>query len=311
MLPAGGNPIYYLEDPLGTSRVITTNTGAVCYDADFYPFGGERAPYTNTCTQNNYKFEGKERDTETGNDDFGARYYSNRFGRWLSADWSAIPVPVPYANLTNPQTLNLYSMVSDDPESFADLDGHVCARNEQNCTSQVTTTEQNNTSAHTLTVTQTDTTTRTHDDGSKIETATKTIVTFSTDKANPGVFQASEISTATAIAKDGTRTVIGGSGNSIFPSPISNSEAKNRLGSDATNSYQQKAIVSRAEFFNRAVREDAAKHPIRYAFRVGGLLTPLLELPEAAHGILAAIDSYFSVRETVKDVKEIREGNDQ
>jgi RHS repeat-associated protein len=70
--------------------------------------------------------QGKERDTETGNDDFGARYYSNRFGRWLSADWSAVPVAIPYANPTNPQTLNLYSMVADDPESFADLDGHDC-----------------------------------------------------------------------------------------------------------------------------------------------------------------------------------------
>jgi hypothetical protein len=58
------------------------------------------------------------------NDDFGAREYSWRFGRWLSSDWSAVPVAVPYANLTNPQTLNLYSMVGDDPESFADLDGH-------------------------------------------------------------------------------------------------------------------------------------------------------------------------------------------
>jgi hypothetical protein len=29
-------------------------------------------------------------------------------------------------NLTNPQTLNLYAMVSDNPESFADLDGHEC-----------------------------------------------------------------------------------------------------------------------------------------------------------------------------------------
>ena len=74
-----------------------------------------------------YKFTGKERDTETGNDDFGARYYSNRFGRWLSAGWSSVPAPVPYANLTNPQTLNLYAMVSDDPESFADLDGHTGA----------------------------------------------------------------------------------------------------------------------------------------------------------------------------------------
>ena len=68
--------------------------------------------------------QGKERDAETLNDDFGARYYSWRFGRWLSSDWSAVPVAVPYANLTNPQTLNLYSMVADDPESFADLDGH-------------------------------------------------------------------------------------------------------------------------------------------------------------------------------------------
>src|SRR5260370_25061678 len=107
---------------LGTSRMLATDSGVVCYDADFYPYGGER-PYNNTCPQN-YKFEGKERDTETGNDDFGARYYSNRFGRWLSADWSSGPAAVPYANLTNPQTLNLYSMVADDPESFADLDGH-------------------------------------------------------------------------------------------------------------------------------------------------------------------------------------------
>jgi RHS repeat-associated protein len=123
MLPAGGGAQYYVEDMLGSSRVVTTDTGVVCYDADFYPYGGERT-VTNSCTQNKYKFEGKERDDETGNDDFGARYYSNRYGRWLSADWSSVPVPVPYANLTNPQTLNLYAMVSDDPESFADLDGH-------------------------------------------------------------------------------------------------------------------------------------------------------------------------------------------
>jgi RHS repeat-associated protein len=121
-LPAGGPALYYGEDMLGSSRVLTTNTGVVCYDADFYPFGGERA-YTNTCPQD-YKFEGKERDSETQNDDFGGRYYSWRFARWLSSDWSNVPVAVPYANLTNPQTLNLYAMAADDPETFADLDGH-------------------------------------------------------------------------------------------------------------------------------------------------------------------------------------------
>ncbi len=113
---------FYGEDMLGTSRTIFTSAGVLCYDADFYPFGGERA-YTNTCPQN-YKFESKERDSETNNDDFGARYYSSSFGRWTSPDWSAIPAPVPYANLTNPQTLNLYAMVRDNPETFADLDGH-------------------------------------------------------------------------------------------------------------------------------------------------------------------------------------------
>jgi YD repeat-containing protein len=37
-----GNIFYYFEDHLGTSRVVTTATGTTCYDADFYPFGGER-----------------------------------------------------------------------------------------------------------------------------------------------------------------------------------------------------------------------------------------------------------------------------
>jgi RHS repeat-associated protein len=121
LVPASGDKLYYIEDMLGSSRVISKVT-ALCYDGDFTPYGGERS-YTNSCAQN-YKFEGKERDTETQNDDFGAREYSWRFGRWLSSDWSSTPEAVPYANLSNPQTLNLYAMVSDDPESFADLDGH-------------------------------------------------------------------------------------------------------------------------------------------------------------------------------------------
>ena len=116
---------YYEEDMLGSSRtMVQAGQTSVCFDADFLPFGYEK-DVTTTCSQN-YKFEGKERDTETGNDDFGARYYTFRLGRWLSADWSSVPAPVPYANLTNPQTLNLYAMVSDNPESFADLTGHEC-----------------------------------------------------------------------------------------------------------------------------------------------------------------------------------------
>jgi hypothetical protein len=52
-LNVGAN--YYVEDLLGTSRLITQDNGAVCYDADFYPYGGERT-CTNTCPQN-YRVE--------------------------------------------------------------------------------------------------------------------------------------------------------------------------------------------------------------------------------------------------------------
>ncbi len=51
-----------------------------------------------------------------------------------------VPTPVPYANLANPQTLNLYAMVRDNPETFADLDGHdgeKDAVNEHRATDQV------------------------------------------------------------------------------------------------------------------------------------------------------------------------------
>jgi len=108
------------NDPPPT--MVQAGQSSPCYDADFRPFGSELT-ITANCSPV-YKFEGKERDTETLNDDFGARYYSSRIGRWLSSDWSSVPAPVPYANLNNPQTLNLYAMVSDNPETFADLDGH-------------------------------------------------------------------------------------------------------------------------------------------------------------------------------------------
>ena len=47
-------------------------------------------------------FTGKERDTESGNDYFGARYYASSMGRMLSPDPSNIG-----ANPANPQTWNM------------------------------------------------------------------------------------------------------------------------------------------------------------------------------------------------------------
>jgi RHS repeat-associated protein len=69
-------------------------------------------------------FTGKERDAESGNDYFGARYYSSTVGRFMSPDWSVQVEPVPYAKLDDPQSLNLYAYVGNNPLRTVDPDGH-------------------------------------------------------------------------------------------------------------------------------------------------------------------------------------------
>src|SRR5580658_6909148 len=66
----------------------------------------------------------KELDPMTGNDIFLARYYSPYFGRFLSPDWSAKVTPVPYATFADPQSLNLYAYVRNNPLTRIDADGH-------------------------------------------------------------------------------------------------------------------------------------------------------------------------------------------
>ncbi len=53
----------------------------------------------------------------------------------MSPDWSKIQEPVPYANLNNPQSLNLYSYVLNNPLANRDSDGHA-----RQCGQQTTST---------------------------------------------------------------------------------------------------------------------------------------------------------------------------
>ena len=62
---------------------------------------------------------GKERDTESGNDYFGARYYGSPMGRFLSPD--------PLLNSgrpSNPQTWNRFAYALNNPLGGTDPDGH-------------------------------------------------------------------------------------------------------------------------------------------------------------------------------------------
>ncbi len=78
---------------------------------------------TNT-DPNHYKFTGKERDTESGLDNFGARYDASSLGRFLTPDWAAKATTVPYATFGDPQTLNLYAYVENGPLNRVDADGY-------------------------------------------------------------------------------------------------------------------------------------------------------------------------------------------
>src|SRR5271157_4806922 len=112
---------FYLDDPLGTRRAQTDYAGVVEQTCQSLPYGdGE------TClpTPTEHLFTGKERDAESGNDYFEARYYSSAMGRFMSPDWAAQEEPVPYAKLDDPQSLNLYAYVRNNPLTRVELDGH-------------------------------------------------------------------------------------------------------------------------------------------------------------------------------------------
>jgi RHS repeat-associated protein len=117
-----GGVFYYFSDRLKTASVITDAAGNIRSESDYFPWGGELQFINND--SNHYKFTGKERDSETGLDYFGARYYGNALGRFLTPDWAAHPIAVPYANFGNPQSLNLYSYVENNPTTMGDPDGH-------------------------------------------------------------------------------------------------------------------------------------------------------------------------------------------
>jgi len=117
-----GTSHYYFSDNLNSASVITDPIGTIVQATFYYPYGGMES--SSGSDPNNYKFTGKERDTESGLDNFGARYNASTMGRFMTPDWSAKPQGVPYAVLDDPQSLNLYAYARNNPTTFYDPDGH-------------------------------------------------------------------------------------------------------------------------------------------------------------------------------------------
>ena len=77
---------YYHPDHLGSTTWITSDRGQVVQYLHYMPFGELWESQQVSEYDERFKFTGKERDTETGYDYFGARYYLSLLGIWLSPD---------------------------------------------------------------------------------------------------------------------------------------------------------------------------------------------------------------------------------
>jgi RHS repeat-associated protein len=76
------------------------------------------AHYYMCCLGNHHKFTGKERDTESNLDDFGARFYTSNLGRFTSPDefWKD-------SHVSDPQSWNKYAYARNNPLRYVDLAG--------------------------------------------------------------------------------------------------------------------------------------------------------------------------------------------
>jgi len=116
---------HFFLDALGNVRGVYGDGDPDGGYSDYYPFGGER-PIPSCCPTNPggvnvpFKFTGKERDSESGLDNFGARFNSSQFGRFLSPDPS-----MDSARLRNPQSWNRYAYTINNPLRYIDPDGEL------------------------------------------------------------------------------------------------------------------------------------------------------------------------------------------
>lgn len=106
---------YYLaHDLLGSLRAISTGSGTILRTLDYYPWGG--AFLNSGTTDDPHRFAQLYFDSESGLYHTMNRKYSDSLGRWLSPD--ADP-----GSISNPQSLNLYTYVIDNPTNLTDPRG--------------------------------------------------------------------------------------------------------------------------------------------------------------------------------------------
>jgi RHS repeat-associated protein len=109
---------YALTDWLGTERARADGSGTLCQTVTSQPYG-DAVQTTGSCSPSPAFFTGKERDTESGLDYFGARYYGSSMGRFMSPDDFTKDTHV-----ADPQSWNLYAYARNNPLRYVDPTGN-------------------------------------------------------------------------------------------------------------------------------------------------------------------------------------------
>jgi RHS repeat-associated protein len=126
-LPQNPTISYLTTDTLGTPRINTDSTGQVKARHDYLPFGEEIIGLGQRTANQGYgvpdgvrqKYTSYERDNETEEDFAEARYYNYKLGRFNSVD----PIFISEKRLLDPQQINLYIYVRNNPLKYNDPNG--------------------------------------------------------------------------------------------------------------------------------------------------------------------------------------------
>ena len=105
---------YYHGDHLGSSAYLTDEAGAITQTLNYLPYGEDWVDvHNNPNYLSRYKYNGKEKDPESGLHYYGARYYDSDISQWLSIDPMADKYP----------SLSPYNYCADNPVILVDPDG--------------------------------------------------------------------------------------------------------------------------------------------------------------------------------------------
>lgn len=107
-----GKKYYYHPDHLGSTNIVTDQNGNVVEETSYEPFGAVLEG-----GESRFLFTGKEKDP-TGLYYYGARYYSPSLMKFTQPDTIL-------QDVYDPQSLNRYSYVRNNPLKYTDPSGHI------------------------------------------------------------------------------------------------------------------------------------------------------------------------------------------